>query len=149
MSEINENKPPIWFWVVSVVALLWNLMGLMEFFRQMNMSEEAIAKMSEAAQAAQAGYDAAPAAWATAAFAVAVFCGALGCLLLVLRKRLAIRVLNLSLLGVIIQQIHWWGFLKIGSSFGAGQLVMPVLIPIISILLIIFARFSAAKNWLK
>lgn len=149
MSEANESKPAVWFWIVSIVALLWNLMGVMEFLRQMNMSEEDIAKMSEAVQAAQAGYDAAPAAWATAAFAIAVFCGAFGCLLLILRKRLAIRVLNLSLLGVIVQQIHWWGVLKIGSSFGAGQLVMPVLIPIIAILLIIFARFSAAKNWLK
>jgi hypothetical protein len=50
-------------------------------------------------------YESVP-AWATGAFAVAVWGGALGCLLLLLKKKLATPVLILSFIGIVVQMIH-------------------------------------------
>lgn len=145
MAEMNDSKLPVWFWIVSAVALVWNLLGVMAYIMQVTMSDEVLAALPEADQAA---YAAEP-AWATGAFAVAVFGGALGCLLLLLRKRLAVTVLLVSLLAVIIQQIYMWGISGMASSMSGADFVMPIMIPVIAILLVWFARSSTAKNWLK
>ncbi len=50
MSENIENKPVVWFWIISVVALIWNLMGVGAFVMQLTMSDEAKAKLPELQQ---------------------------------------------------------------------------------------------------
>ena len=35
------------FWIIGVLALLWNLLGLASFFMYVNMSEDALALMSD------------------------------------------------------------------------------------------------------
>ena len=71
------------FWIIGAVALIWNVMGFINFFGQMNA--DALAAMPKAQRAIIEGRP----AWATGAFAIAVFGGALGCLLLLLRKSAA------------------------------------------------------------
>ena len=83
MTENSTNKPPVWFWIVSVVALIWNGMGVMAYLGQAYMSDDALAALPEAEQALYANVP----AWATAAFAIAVWGGLLGCLALLLRKK--------------------------------------------------------------
>ncbi|MBN2868591.1 MAG: hypothetical protein JXK08_07965, partial [Flavobacteriaceae bacterium] len=41
----TAQKPPIWFWIVSVIALLWNAMGVMAYLGQAFLTEEALAAM--------------------------------------------------------------------------------------------------------
>ncbi|MCH9016029.1 MAG: hypothetical protein IH877_10130, partial [Gemmatimonadetes bacterium] len=68
------------FWLIGAVMLIWNVMGCINFFVQIN--PDALASYPESHRAIIEGRP----AWATGAFAVAVFGGALGCLLLLLRK---------------------------------------------------------------
>jgi len=88
------------FWAIGAVALIWNVMGVINFFVQMNA--DALASFPESHRAIVEGRP----AWATGAFAIAVFGGALGCLLLLLRKSAAYYLFIASLLGVIVQLIH-------------------------------------------
>ena len=88
----EQSKPATWFWVVSVVALVWNAMGVVAYLGTVMMTPEAREAMTEPQRAL---LDATP-AWATGAFALAVWGGALGSLLLVLRKKLATTVLIVS-----------------------------------------------------
>ena len=69
-------------------------------------------------------------AWATGAFATAVFGGALGAFLLLLRKSAAYYVFLASLFGVIVQAT---AYLRSGgaTAFGAGEVVMYVLMPLV------------------
>lgn len=67
-------KPPVWFWVVSVIALLWNLLGVMNY---LNLAFNQVALMEAMDQAQREVFEGIP-AWATAAFAIAVFSGNLG-----------------------------------------------------------------------
>ena len=84
------NSIPKWFWIVSVVLLLWNLMGLAVFGIMMTMIGNA-----EAMTAAnlndeqQALINAAP-SWVNISFAVAVIFGVLGCIALLMRRKFAI-----------------------------------------------------------
>ena len=79
-------KPPLWFWILSALLLVWNLLGVMAYVQEATMTAEALQAMPAAERALLQSRP----AWATAAFAFAVFGGASGCLLLLLRTRIAI-----------------------------------------------------------
>lgn len=140
----NTIKPPTWFWIVAIVALLWNLMGVMAYIMQVTMSPEAMQALPEAERNL---YEATP-AWATGAFAIAVWGGALGCLLLVLRKALSIPVLILSLVGILVQMYHAFFMSNNIEVFGPGGMVMPIMIILIALFLVWLARNARSKNWI-
>ncbi len=81
----SSTKPPIWFWVISVIALLWNLMGVNAYLQQAYQTEsfQAMYDTPELLELVNS-----TPAWATAAFAIAVFAGALGCIVFTLKKKL-------------------------------------------------------------
>jgi len=84
MSE-DTIKAPTWFNVVAAVMLVWNLLGVMAYIAQVTMTPETLAALPEAERQLYASTP----VWATAAYAIAVNGGALGCLLLLLKKNLA------------------------------------------------------------
>ena len=68
------------FWVIGAVALIWNVLGSINYIVQMNA--DSLSAYRELERAIIEGRP----AWATGAFAIAVFGGALGSVLLLLRK---------------------------------------------------------------
>jgi hypothetical protein len=85
--------------------------------------------------------------WATVAFAVAVFGGALGCLLLLLRKGAAFYVFITSLLGVIVTTVHSLG---LGINFGIAEIVGIVLLPLVlAAFLIWYSTYADRKGWVS
>ena len=89
------NKPHYTFWVVAAAGLLWNLAGCMNYIMQTN--PDSVAQMPEVYQLIINNRP----AWATGSFAVAVFAGTVGCILLLLRRLVAVYLFVLSLLGII------------------------------------------------
>ena len=111
------------FWVIGAFGLTFNLLGCVNYISQMN--PESVASMPEAYRMI---VEARP-AWGTAAFALAVFGGALGCLLLLLRKSVAFYVLVLALVGVIVAQLPFLGMADFPREAWIGwlsQLVVAV-----------------------
>ncbi len=142
----TTNKVPTIFWIISGVALLWNAMGAYVYIGQVMMTPETLSQMSEARQAL---FNATP-SWVTGAFAIAVWAGVLGCILLLLRKKLAIPVLIASLVGSLAQNAFFLTQSGIISEFGVMEGVLaPLLVLIVGIFLIWYARSSAAKGWLS
>jgi hypothetical protein len=133
------------FWVIAVLAFVWNLMGVMAYIMQVNMTPEVIALLPEAEQALYANVP----AWATGAFAIAVFGGLLGSLLLLFRKRLAISVFILSLIGVIVQMAYNIFLSKSIEVYGPGGMIMPVMVIVIAVALVWYARKASSRNWLS
>lgn len=140
----RTNKAPIWFWAVAVLALAWNAVGVAAYIGQTTMTPEALAALTPAERALMA----ATPAWATAAFAIAVFGGAAGSLLLLLRSRVALPVLVLSLIGVIAQMSYVLFLSKALEVYGSEGLAMPVTVLVVSVLLPFFARHAARRRWL-
>ena len=136
---------PMWFWILGILAVLWNLMGLMAFVVQMMMTEEAMATLPEAQQEIYRNIP----AWVNIAFAIAVICGTLGSILLVMRKKLAIPVLALSLLGVLLQYGYMFFLSNTPAVMGAGAMVLPALVVLISIGLIPYSTFCKGRGFLR
>ncbi len=129
------------FWAIGVVALIWNAMGAINFIVQMDPDTLAAYRESE-----RAIIEGRP-AWATAAFALAVFGGTLGCILLLLRKSAATYLFVASLLGVIVTMIHTLG---INIDFGLGEILGIILMPlVVAAFLIWYARQAENKGWIS
>lgn len=136
----STNKPPVWFWIVSVVALLWNGLGVMAYLTRAFATDEMIAALPEEQQAEfLTEYP----AWYTAAFAIAVFAGALGSLGLLLRKKFAYSLFVLSAIGAIVQHVYLFMNIEMAS------VVMPIMIIVVCLFLIWFSKKSSAKGWIS
>jgi len=129
------------FWTIGVVALIWNLMGVMNFFMQMNA--DALAAMPESYRAI---IESRP-AWITGAFAIAVFGGALGCVLLLLRKSAAYYLFIASLIGVVVQLVHTLGVAS--GSIGVGAFVGVGAALVVAAFLIWYSRQAKSKGWVR
>lgn len=140
----NQSKPPIWFWIVSAVAVLWNLMGVKAYLDQVYPSGGAL---DEIANAAKDLVDPTP-AWVTAAFAIAVFGGTIGSILLLLRKSLALTMLTVSLLAVIAQMSYNLFLTDTPTDSGPGGMAMVIMIIGFAVGLVFFAKKSKASGWL-
>ncbi len=141
----SMNKPPMWFWIVSALALLWNLAGVMAYLGQAYMSIETLEQMS---QAERLLYESQP-AWVTGAFAVAVWGGALGCIALLLKKKWAKPVFIISLIGILVQMSHSFFMSNNFEVYGPGAMIMPIMVLIIGIALVLLANTAIKKGWLS
>lgn len=142
MSE-STIKAPTWFMVVTAVLLVWNMLGVMAYIAQVTMTPEAITALPEAQRQL---YETTP-TWATAAFAIAVNGGSLGCLLLLLKRNLAQLFLQLSLAGVLVQMFHSFFMSKSFEVFGPGEMIMPIMVIVIAIYLVVLAAKAKARRW--
>lgn len=143
---MNVAAPrPLGFWIVSVLALLWNLVGMAIFFMQINMPPEALAAMPTEQRTL---HESTP-VWVNGAFAVAVFGGALGSAMLLMRKRLALPLLALSLLGVLVQMGYTYLMTPAFRVYGASGAILPALLVLIALFLVWFARRSVARGWIS
>lgn len=139
-------KPSTAFWIIGVLALLWNLMGVMQFVMQVTMTPEAIQVLPEAEQAL---YTDLP-TWVTIAFAVAVFGSALGCILLLLRRKLATTVFIVAYAGILVQMVYQLFISKSVEVYGPGMgYGMPIMILILGAFLIWYSRKSSVLGWLN
>lgn len=141
----TSDKPATWFWVVSAIALLWNLMGVMAYLQQVTMSPEALQALPENERLL---FETVP-TWATGAFSLAVWGGALGCILLLLRKKLATPVLMVSLAGVLVQMYHSFFMSNSIEVYGPGGMVMPIMVVAIGFSLIWLSLKATANGWIK
>ena len=125
------------FWVISVVGLIFNLMGCMNYVSQMNA--ENVASMPDVYRAI---VESRP-AWGTGAFAVAVFGGALGCVLLLLRKSAAVYVFIVALVGAVAAQIPFLGMADFPTAAWIGWLSQLV----VGAFLIWHSKQIESKGW--
>ncbi|MDX2504801.1 MAG: hypothetical protein QNL62_10035 [Gammaproteobacteria bacterium] len=129
------------FWIITTFMLIWNVMGCINFFVQMN--PEMVASYRDNEQAIISGRP----VWATIAFAIAVFGGALGCVLLMIKKHVAFYIFIASLLGVIVTTAHT---LNIGIKFGIGEIIGIILMPtLLAVFLIWYSKLAERKGWIS
>ena len=141
----TTNKPAAWFWIVSTIALVWNLMGVMAYLAQVTMSAETLKALPENERLL---IETVP-AWSISAFAIAVWGSTLGGILLLLRKKLATPVFMFSFVGIVVQMYYNVFMSKAMEVYGPGGIAMPVMVFAIGVLLIWFSRKSTANEWLN
>ncbi len=138
----NHNSGGVhWsFWAIGVFALIWNVMGVVNYFVQMDP------EMLDAYRASERAIISGRPAWATGAFAIAVFGGSVGCVLLLWRKSAAFYLFVVSLIGTIGAIAHALG---VDISFGTGEIIGIVFMPLaLSAFLIWYSKHTVSKGWL-
>jgi hypothetical protein len=127
-------KPHFSFWIFAAVGLLWNLMGCLNYIMQANA--DVVGQMPELYQAIIAARP----AWATAAFAIAVFGGAVGCILLLLRRRVAAAAFVVSLIAIAGHSVFT---LRV-----AGVTPSLVLVVLVGVALLWYTSIARRSGWL-
>ncbi len=140
----STTKPSTIFWVISIIALFWNIMGVVAYLGQAYMTEEALLVLPKAEQAYYTNIP----AWITAAFAIAVFTGFLGSLALVLKKKWAKLMFIVSLIAVVIQVIYNL-FIQEFLELTGTSVILPVITVVIAAFLVWFTKNSIKKNILN
>ncbi len=141
MSGNNQSAVHWSFWLIGVVCLLWNCLGAMAYLSEFDTN--AVAAMDEFRRSL---IDQRP-AWATAAFAIAVWGGALGCLVLLLRKSFAFYLLAASLLGVVVQMTYNYTMAGNIDSYGPGGHAMSAMILGVALFLVFYTKYAERNGW--
>ena len=141
----TSSVRPAWFPVVASLLLLWNLFGIAMFFLQYTMTPDALARLPEEQRLL---FEAMP-AWLWVVYAVAVLSGAIGALMLLLRKRAAVPLFWGSLIAVLVQ----FGYTLLPGRavevLGPAQaLPMPLTIIAVAALQVWLARRALARGWI-
>jgi len=129
MSEVQGTKTPgrPWhLWLIGMIGGLWNSIGVVSFMLT-QMDVEAV--MSRFPPQQREYFESFP-LWAVAFWAIGAFGGVLGCLLLLLRNRLAFHVLLASVIGTIVTNLGGLfllgGMEVISGTSGLGFTVIPI-----------------------
>ena len=136
----STNKPNALFWIIAVIALIWNGMGVMAYLTRAFITDEMIAALPKEQQAE---FLTVQPAWVTAAFAIAVFTGLLGAIFLLLKKKFAATLFLLSAVTAIAQHVYLFINVEISSY------VMPIMIFVECIFLVWYSRDAAKKGWIS
>jgi len=137
----STTKPSTIFWVISSIALLWNIMGIVAYLGQAYMTDEAMSLLTENEQAYYANVP----AWVTAAFAIAVFSGFLGSLALVLKKKWAKPMFLISFVAVVIQVVYSL-FIQEFVALTGSTIILPLITVAIAAFLVWFANDAIGKR---
>ena len=139
------RKPSNLFWVISSIALVWNLMGVFNYLDQAFMTDKVLETLPKEQQIL---YQDVP-AWVTAAFAIAVFSGTLGSLLLLLKKKIATTFFIISFLGIMGQMSYGLLIDQNSDSYGPMGIAMPIIIIAFGGYLIWYSRKANEHRWLS
>jgi hypothetical protein len=145
MNEQTKTSVPAWFWIIAIVALLWNIMGGMIFLTEVFAQESMMETMTEP----QKEWVRSTPTWIYIVFAIAVSTGLAGSVFLLLRKRLAVPLFVLGLVAVVIQMAYTMliaGGLQVMGPSGA---VMPAVVVTLALVWLLFSLLFKSKGWLR
>ncbi|AEP28400.1 hypothetical protein [Brumicola nitratireducens] len=138
------NKAPVWFNIVAVVALLWNLLGAVAVIMNFMLTPEAIAALPAEQQQM---YTDTP-IWSSYASLLAVFTGALGCVALLIKKAFASPLFMLSIVGLVVQNIGIFVVVDAIAVLGSSVLIMQGGVFVIAIGLLLLAKMGIKRGWI-
>jgi hypothetical protein len=132
-QNTHKASVPTWFWIAGVLGLAWNAFGVVQFIGSLSATTESL--MAAGLDAEQAAVMLGYPLWMTIAFAIGVFGGLVGSLLLLVRKRVALPVFAVSLIGYLVLYV---GDVTEGvfAAIGTSQVVILSLVVAIAVALL-------------
>lgn len=139
MNFTSSKKPPLYFWIVGIIALLWYIFGVYTYLMQAFMTTEQVSNLSHSERLL---YENLP-IWYISIFAIAVFAGLIGALSWLLRKKFAYMLFIISFLAVGIQQFY------VLTEINPRDIFLPLTSIVIVVFLIWFSKRAIVRGWLK
>jgi hypothetical protein len=136
-------RTPKHLWVVGILSLLWNAVGAFDYVMTETKNEAYMKGFTPEQLEYFYGFP----AWVVACWAIAVWGGVVGSLLLLLRKRLAVPVFVVSFAAMVVTTIHNF-VLTDGMRImgGAGVAAFSAAIFLIALGLVVYSRAMRAKG---
>jgi hypothetical protein len=146
MRDTTNPKPGFMFWVIGTLALFWNLLGVMIYVMQVTATPE---RLSAAYTPEEMELLTSIPAWATAMTAIASNFGALGSILLLMRRTYCVPVFAISLGALIVQDIYTFAMTNTLEIFGLIPFFIQVVVLLVALFLLWYSRRAAQKGWLR
>lgn len=140
-----QRALPVSFWIVALLGLLWNLYGLAMFWLNLAITPEAIAALPEAEREITRAMP----RWIMLPFGVATLGGVAGMLAMLLRRRVAVALLLVSLLALVLQFAAVYATTPVWALTGAAGAALPLALWIVALGLWLYARRASARGWLR
>lgn len=146
MATSADVRAPAHLWIVGILALLWNAYGCYDYFMTEMKSQAYLAQLPADALAYWNGLP----AWLTAFWALGVWGGLVGSLLLLLRNRHAVWAFALSAIGAIVAMGYQMFVDPMPASLSAGAMrFMPWVIIIFAVALFLYSRTEDKNGVLR
>lgn len=142
-SPAPRERAPWHLWVVGVLGLLWSAVGAFDYLMTQTRNEGYMGQFTPEQLEYFYGFP----SWVVATWALAVWGGVLGTILLLLRKRLARDVLLVSLLAMVVTTIHNF-VLSDGLEHMGGMvpLLFSALVFVVAVGLWLYARAMVRRG---
>ena len=142
MAEEYPAVAPRWFTLAALAALAWEILGCAMYVMQVSVDPAALPADQRQM------WDATP-AWMTGAYAVVVWVGLVGAILLLMRRKLAEPLLLVSLIAVIVQFSGLLLLPEIRNLVSSDMLFLPFLIIVVCGVIWHLARRARRSGWLR
>ncbi len=140
--ETGRVKTPWHLWVVGVLGVLWNLIGVVDFSATVTKFEP---YMSNFPQEALDYYYSMP-VWSFVVWGIAVWAAFIGCILILMRKSMAVAFLGASL-GAFREDIM--ALADIIPPEGLGNPIMMIAILGLAVGFLVYALWLSRRNVLS
>ena len=144
-SRASATATPWHVWLVGVLALLWNSIGALDYVMTETRNESYMSQFTPE----QLAYFYAFPSWVVATWALAVWGGVLGSVLLLFRSRWAVTVFGVSLATMVITTIYNFGLTNGAEIMGTFGLVFSAVIFVLAAALFLYARHLAGMGVLR
>jgi len=141
----STTKPNKAFWIIAVLAIIWNIIGVFQVLSATFMEEEMRSNLDEVQLALMNSLP----SWYNIVFSLAVFSGLLGSILLLMKKKIAIPVFGISLISVLIYMGYWIFATEATEVYGGEAVLMPLIVIVIAIFLYFYSKGAAKNGWLS
>ncbi len=146
MQLATTARAPMHLWIVGILATLWNGYACYEYLMTNLKNAAFLAQMP----ADHIAYMNSLPAWLTAFWALGVWGGLAGGLLLLIRSRYAVWAFALSLIGAMVGLGYQMFMTVRPASMTAGMMgLLPWVIIAVCFALLLYARAQAAKGVLR
>lgn len=140
-ADAAARRTPWHLWLIGILGVLWNAVGAFDYLMTQTQNESYMSQFT----AEQLEYFYGFPAWVVAFWALAVWGGVLGTLLLLLRKRLAVPVLLVSFVAMIITSVHNFLLSDGMEIMGGTGVAFSAVIFLVALGLWLYARTMAKK----
>ncbi|CAM3330388.1 hypothetical protein ZORO111903_07510 [Zobellia roscoffensis] len=138
----KDIKPPTSFWLISIFAILWNIIEIYFSayeidFLQEHLTTEEFEKMQSAPF------------WYIVIFLIALFSEMLGSFMLFMRKKIASTFFAIALITLLFIEFYWLFVFDIKKTSIVFYAIIPIVVIAIATFLYVYSKRAIKKGWLQ
>ncbi len=141
-TSAPAHRTPWHLWVVGILVLLWDLVGAFDYLMTQTENESYMSQFTPEQLEYFYGFP----TWVVAFWALAVWGGLLGTILLLLRKRLAAPVLLVSFVSMVVTSVYNFVLSDGMEVMGTTGAAFTAVIFVVALGVWLYARMMAARG---